>query len=125
MTASATVVRPAGANPSPLSASSVTSVPGASAVRPRSGYARPPVAGAAGGMAAVFATPIAATLLAVELLLFEWRPRSFIPVTVAAVTAAVLRVPLAVSTLAIAQNITSAFLLFLVLIAFRNLLRTR
>ena len=52
------------------------------------------VAGAAGGMAAVFATPVAATLLAVELLLFEWRPRSFIPVTVAAVTAAVLRVPL-------------------------------
>jgi H+/Cl- antiporter ClcA len=41
------------------------------------------VAGAAGGMSAVFATPIAATLLAVELLLFEWRPRSFIPVTTA------------------------------------------
>ena len=38
------------------------------------------VAGAAGGMAAVFSAPIAATLLAVELLLFEWRPRSFIPV---------------------------------------------
>ena len=52
------------------------------------------VAGAAGGMAAVFATPVAATLLAVELLLFEWRPRSFIPVAVAAMTAAVLRVPL-------------------------------
>ncbi|HYK23865.1 MAG TPA: chloride channel protein, partial [Candidatus Acidoferrum sp.] len=32
------------------------------------------VAGAAGGMSAVFASPIAATLLAVELLLFEWRP---------------------------------------------------
>ena len=45
------------------------------------------VAGAAGGMAAVFATPIAAMLLAVELLLFEWRPRSFIPVAVAAVVA--------------------------------------
>lgn len=52
------------------------------------------VAGAAAGMAAVFATPIAATLLAVELLLFEWKPRSFIPVTVASVVAAVLRVPL-------------------------------
>lgn len=52
------------------------------------------VAGAAGGMAAVFATPIAATLLAVELLLFEWRPRSFIPVAVASVVAALLRVPL-------------------------------
>ena len=45
------------------------------------------VAGAAGGMSAVFATPIAAILLAVELLLFEWRPRSFIPVAVAAVVA--------------------------------------
>ncbi|MBN8644797.1 MAG: chloride channel protein, partial [Planctomycetes bacterium] len=45
-------------------------------------------------MAAVFATPIAAVLLAVELLLFEWKPRSFIPVAVAAMVAAVLRVPL-------------------------------
>ncbi|HWA11408.1 MAG TPA: chloride channel protein [Opitutaceae bacterium] len=52
------------------------------------------VAGAAAGMSAVFATPIAAVLLAVELLLFEWKPRSFIPVAVAAVVAAVLRVPL-------------------------------
>ena len=52
------------------------------------------VAGAAAGMAAVFATPVAAVLLAVEVLLFEWKPRSFIPVTVAAVTASILRVPL-------------------------------
>jgi CBS domain-containing protein len=52
------------------------------------------VAGAAGGMAAIFASPVAATLLAVELLLFEWRPRSFIPVAIAAVTASALRVPL-------------------------------
>lgn len=52
------------------------------------------VAGAAGGMAAVFATPIAAVLLSVELLLFEWKPRSFIPVAVAAVIAALARVPL-------------------------------
>src|ERR1019366_3432505 len=52
------------------------------------------VAGAAAGMSAVFATPVAAVLLAVELLLFEWKPRSFIPVTVAAVVASVLRVPL-------------------------------
>ncbi|MGH6828407.1 MAG: chloride channel protein [Rhizomicrobium sp.] len=43
------------------------------------------VAGAAAGMTAVFGTPIAAVLLAVELLLFEWKPRSFIPVTVAAI----------------------------------------
>jgi len=41
------------------------------------------VAGAAAGMTAVFGTPIAAVLLAVELLLFEWKPRSFIPVSVA------------------------------------------
>ena len=52
------------------------------------------VAGAAAGMSAVFATPIAATLLAVELLLFEWKPRSFIPVAAAAVVAAVVRVSL-------------------------------
>ncbi|HWA86135.1 MAG TPA: chloride channel protein [Opitutus sp.] len=52
------------------------------------------VAGAAAGMSAVFATPIAAVLLAVELLLFEWKPRSFIPVAVAAVVAAVIRIPL-------------------------------
>jgi H+/Cl- antiporter ClcA len=45
------------------------------------------VAGAAAGMTAIFGTPVAAVLLAVELLLFEWRPRSFIPVAVAAVTA--------------------------------------
>lgn len=49
------------------------------------------VAGAAAGMAGVFSTPLAATLLAVELLLFEWRPRSFVPVGVAAATAGVLR----------------------------------
>ncbi len=52
------------------------------------------VAGAAAGMSAVFATPVAAVLLAVELLLFEWKPRSFIPVVVASMVASVLRVPL-------------------------------
>jgi len=52
------------------------------------------VAGAAGGMAAIFATPVAAVLLAVELLLFEWKPRSFIPVAAAAAVAGALRVPL-------------------------------
>jgi CBS domain-containing protein len=45
------------------------------------------VAGAAAGMTTIFATPVAAVLLAVELLLFEWRPRSFIPVTVATIAA--------------------------------------
>ena len=49
------------------------------------------VAGAAAGMSAVFATPVAAVLLAVELLLFEWKPRSFIPVAVASTVASVLR----------------------------------
>jgi chloride channel protein, CIC family len=49
------------------------------------------VAGASAGMAAVFSTPVAAILLAVELMLFEWRPRSLVPVAVASVTAAVLR----------------------------------
>lgn len=52
------------------------------------------VAGAAGGMSAVFATPMAAVLLGVELLLFEWKPRSFIPVAVASIIAALMRVPL-------------------------------
>jgi chloride channel protein, CIC family len=52
------------------------------------------VAGAAGGMSAIFASPVAAVLLAVELLLFEWRPRSFIPVAIAAAVAGALRVPL-------------------------------
>ena len=49
------------------------------------------VAGAAAGMTTVFGTPIAAVLLAVELLLFEWSPRSFVPVAVAAIIAAVER----------------------------------
>ncbi|MFT4111952.1 chloride channel protein [Silvibacterium sp.] len=49
------------------------------------------VAGAAAGMSAVFATPVAAILLAVELLLFEWRPRSLVPVAMASTTAALLR----------------------------------
>ncbi|HKC47206.1 MAG TPA: chloride channel protein [Gemmatimonadales bacterium] len=52
------------------------------------------VAGAAGGMAAVFDAPVASVLIAVELLLFEWKPRSFIPVSAAAAVAAGLRVPL-------------------------------
>ncbi len=49
------------------------------------------VAGAAGGMSATFGTPVAAVLLAVELLLFEWKPRSFVPVAVASAAAAVVR----------------------------------
>jgi H+/Cl- antiporter ClcA len=49
------------------------------------------VAGAAGGMSATFASPVAAVLLAVELLLFEWKPRSLIPVALASVTAVAAR----------------------------------
>jgi chloride channel protein, CIC family len=42
------------------------------------------VAGSAAGMAATFGTPLAATLIAIELLLFEWKPRSLVPVALAA-----------------------------------------
>jgi H+/Cl- antiporter ClcA len=49
------------------------------------------VAGAAAGMSATFAAPVASVLLAVELLLFEWKPRSMIPVALAAATAAAAR----------------------------------
>uniref|UniRef100_Q01NH7 CBS domain containing protein n=1 Tax=Solibacter usitatus (strain Ellin6076) TaxID=234267 RepID=Q01NH7_SOLUE len=49
------------------------------------------VAGAAAGMSATFAAPVASVLLAVELLLFEWKPRSLIPVALASVTAGAAR----------------------------------
>jgi H+/Cl- antiporter ClcA/CBS domain-containing protein len=48
-------------------------------------------AGAAAGMAATFGTPVSAVLLAVELLLFEYRPRSLIPVALAASAATAVR----------------------------------
>ncbi|HEV8267627.1 MAG TPA: chloride channel protein, partial [Thermoanaerobaculia bacterium] len=48
-------------------------------------------AGAAAGMAATFGSPVSAVLLAVELLLFEFRMRSLVPVSLAAATAAVIR----------------------------------
>ena len=48
-------------------------------------------AGAAAGMTATFGSPVAATLLAVELLLFEFRPRSFIPVALSCSAAAAVR----------------------------------
>src|SRR3569623_706799 len=50
------------------------------------------VAGSAAGMTAIFATPVAAIILAFELLLFEFKPRSLVPVALAAVTAAAARV---------------------------------
>ncbi|MGH7500547.1 MAG: chloride channel protein [Longimicrobiales bacterium] len=49
------------------------------------------VAGAAAGMSATFATPLAAVLLSVELLLFEWKPRSVVPVAVASIAGMVAR----------------------------------
>ncbi|MDH7638128.1 chloride channel protein [Sphingomonas oryzagri] len=49
------------------------------------------VAGAAAGMTAIFGTPLAAILLAIEVLLFEWKPRSFVPVVVAVLVSFVWR----------------------------------
>ncbi|HWI53191.1 MAG TPA: chloride channel protein [Symbiobacteriaceae bacterium] len=50
-------------------------------------------AGAAAGMVAIFGTPLAAVMLVLELLVFEFSTRAFIPVAVAAGVAAVLRGP--------------------------------
>jgi CIC family chloride channel protein len=55
-------------------------------------------AGAAAGMAATFGSPLAAVLLAVELLLFEFRPRSIIPVSIAASVATIARFAIGHST---------------------------
>jgi H+/Cl- antiporter ClcA/predicted transcriptional regulator len=55
------------------------------------------VAGAVAGMTAVFGTPVAAVLMAVELLLFELRPRSLLPVATACAVAGFLR-PLAIGS---------------------------
>ena len=55
-------------------------------------------AGAAGGMTAIFGSPVAAVILAVELLLFELRPRSLIPVALATVAAAGVRYALVGTT---------------------------
>jgi CIC family chloride channel protein len=49
-------------------------------------------AGAAAGMAATFGSPVSAVLLAVELLLFEFRARSLVPVALAAATATAVRI---------------------------------
>src|SRR5262245_34084537 len=48
-------------------------------------------AGAAAGMAATFGSPVSAVLLAIELLLFELRPRSIVAVSLAAVAATAVR----------------------------------
>ncbi len=49
------------------------------------------VAGASAGMSATFAAPLASGLIGVELLLFEWKPRSAIPVALASATACAAR----------------------------------
>jgi len=49
-------------------------------------------AGAAAGMTATFGSPLSAVLLAIELLLFEYRPRSIIPVALACATAQAIRI---------------------------------
>jgi len=49
------------------------------------------VAGAAAGMTAIFGTPVAAILLAIEVLLFEWKPRSLVPVVSAVLVALACR----------------------------------
>ncbi len=49
------------------------------------------VAGASAGMAATFAAPLSSVLIGVELLLFEWKPRSAVPVALASATACLVR----------------------------------
>ncbi|WP_083486072.1 chloride channel protein [Alicyclobacillus ferrooxydans] len=52
------------------------------------------VAGAAGGMSATFAAPVSAVLFAVELLVFEFKPRSLVPIALASAVADAIRVAL-------------------------------
>ena len=63
------------------------------------------VAGAAAGMSAVFGTPVAATLFGVELLAFEFRPRSMVLIGLAAATADGLRMVMASAGLVAPQPI--------------------
>jgi len=77
-------------------------------------------AGAAAGMSATFGSPVSAVLLAIELLLFEFRPRSFIPVALASTVAAAARfglgMPFPVFVLpAFRQPSQSAILIYLLL----------
>jgi H+/Cl- antiporter ClcA/CBS domain-containing protein len=66
------------------------------------------VAGAAGGMAAVFGTPVAAVLLGVELLVFEWKPRSMVPIGIAAAVASAVRMGFAERGLLVAEPLFPA-----------------
>lgn len=49
------------------------------------------VAGAAAGMSAIFGTPVAAVLLGIELLVFEWKPRSMVLIAISSITADAIR----------------------------------
>lgn len=51
-------------------------------------------AGAAAGMTAIFGTPVSAVLLAIELLVFEYRARSLVPIALASAAAAGIRIAL-------------------------------
>lgn len=63
------------------------------------------VAGAAAGMSAVFGTPVAAVLFGVELLAFEFRPRSMVLIGLASATADGLRIAMASAGLVAPQPI--------------------
>lgn len=74
--------------------------------------------GAAAGMTFIFGTPVAAVLLAIELLLFEFRSRSIIPVSLACVTAVALRLLLGMhGPMFPMQNIATVGWLHLVIFA--------
>ncbi|HEY1826037.1 MAG TPA: chloride channel protein [Acidimicrobiales bacterium] len=61
------------------------------------------VAGAAAGMSAVFGTPVAATLFGIELLVFEFKPRSMVLIALAAATADGIRMSMASAGLVLPQ----------------------
>lgn len=52
------------------------------------------VAGAAGGMSATFAAPVSSVLFAVELLVFEFKPRSLVPIALSSAVADAIRIVL-------------------------------
>jgi H+/Cl- antiporter ClcA len=66
------------------------------------------VAGAVSGMTAVFGTPVAAVLLGVELLVFEWKPRSLVLIGIAAVVAEAVRMRFAAMGLLAAVSFFAA-----------------
>jgi H+/Cl- antiporter ClcA len=61
-------------------------------------------AGAAAGMTAIFGSPVSAVLLSIELLLFEFRPRSLIPICLAVVSAMGTRLAIIQTTPAFAMH---------------------